>query len=96
MIKTVAGVKHEYHLNGSQIVYETWVENGVEHFILYIYDEMGAPIGLSYRNSSLEAGVYHTYFFENNLQGFESAISGFGEWASGSLKSGYIKSVMEW
>ena len=67
--KTVGEVKHEHHLNGSQIVYETWVESGVENFILYIYDEIGSPIGLSYRNSSLASGVYHTCFFEKNLQG---------------------------
>ena len=72
--KTVNGVKHEYHLSGSQIVFETWIEGNVEHFILYLYDESGAPIGLSYRNSSLASGVYHTCFFEKNLQGDVVAI----------------------
>jgi len=84
--KTVNGVKHEYHLNGSQIVFETWIEGNVEHFILYLYDETGAPIGLSYRNSSLASGVYHTCFFEKNLLGDIVAVYN----SSGTVIGTYI------
>ncbi len=72
--KTVNGVVHEYYLNGSQIVAETWVTNGVEYLIHYLYDESGAPIGMKYRHSALAAGVYYSFFFEKNLQGDIIAI----------------------
>ena len=67
--KTVDGLKHEYVLNGSQILYETWRLVGVEHILVYLYDEIGAPIGLKYRNSTYAANDYDYFFFEKNLQG---------------------------
>ncbi len=72
--KTVNGVVHEYYLNGSQIVAETWQANGLEYLIHYLYDESGTPIGMKYRYSSLAAGVYYSFFFEKNLQGDIIAI----------------------
>ena len=67
--KTVNGVKHEYYLNGSQIVAEVWTENNVEHVLIYIYDESGSPIGLKYRTNAYAADVFDCYFFDKNLQG---------------------------
>ena len=72
--KTVNGIKHEYLLTGSQIVRETWTESGVEHMLVYLYDEKGAPVGLRYRTSTYEEDVYLHFFFEKNLQGDIIAI----------------------
>jgi len=67
--KTVDGIKHEYLLNGSQIVAETWTQNGIEYMLRYIYDESGAPIGMKYRTSQQAAEYYTLYFFEKNAFG---------------------------
>ena len=67
--KTISGIKHEYLLNGNQIVRETWTESGIEHMLVYLYDEKGAPVGLRYRTSTYEEDVYLHFFFEKNLQG---------------------------
>lgn len=40
-----------------------------EYLIYYVYDETGLPIGLKYRTSAYEAGVFDCFFFEKNLQG---------------------------
>ncbi len=63
--KNVNGTVHTYALNGSQIVSESWGN----HFILYLYDESGSPIGMQYRTASYAAGVFDTYFFEKNIFG---------------------------
>ena len=63
--KTVGGVKHIYTLDGSRIVSEQWGN----HFVLYLYDESGAPVGMQYRMSSYAEGVFDTFYFEKNLQG---------------------------
>ena len=68
--KTVNGVRHDYLLDGSRIISETWAE----HTMLYLYDETGAPFGLGYRNTSYEEGLYEYFFFEKNLQGDVIAI----------------------
>ena len=44
------------------------------HFLLYLYDENGAPVGLQYRNKSDAKNVFYTYYFEKNLQGDIIAI----------------------
>ena len=67
--KTVNGIEHVYTLNGSQIVTESWVQNNVEYFIVYLYDESGAPIGMQYRTSNYAYGKFDNYFFERNLFG---------------------------
>ena len=67
--------RHEYVLSGSQIVKETVFVNGVEQYILvYVYDELGAPIGIKYRTPTYAENVYTCYFFEKNLQGDIVAI----------------------
>jgi len=63
------GVTHEYILNGSQIVAEKWTQNGVEHMMVFLYDENGAPVGLRYRNSTYSQNVIDYYLYEKNLQG---------------------------
>ena len=61
--KTNGSTIHHYTLNGSQIVTETWVtktQDGEEivehpnHFLVYLYDESGAPVGLQYRTRPME------------------------------------------
>ena len=42
--KTVGGVKHTYILDGTRIVSEQWGN----YFVVYLYDESGAPIGMQY------------------------------------------------
>ena len=72
--KTVDGVEHKYYLNGSQILAETWTQNGVEHLLIFVYDENGSPIGLKYRTSSYAENTFDLFFFEKNLQGDIVAI----------------------
>ena len=67
--------RHEYILSGSQIIKETVSVNGMEQYTLvYLYDELGAPIGIKYRTPSYAENVYTCYFFEKNLQGDIVAI----------------------
>ena len=74
-VKTNGSTIHHYTLNGSQIVTETWTtknSSGAEtpnHFLAYLYDENGAPIGLQYRNKTYGTYTFDTYYFEKNLQG---------------------------
>lgn len=70
--KTVGGIKHEYLLNGSQIIAERWGNSGA--MLVYLYDESGSPIGMKYRTAYYAEGVYDSYFFEKNLQGDIVAI----------------------
>ena len=63
-------VTHKYTLDGSRIISEQWGN----HFIAYLYDESGAPIGMQYRTSSYAEDVFDTYYFEKNLQGDIVAI----------------------
>ena len=79
-VKTNGSTIYHYTLNGSQIVTETWTtksSSGAEtpnHFLVYLYDENGAPVGLQYRNKSDAKNVFYTYYFEKNLQGDIIAI----------------------
>ena len=43
-------------------------------FLVYLYDENGAPIGLQYRNKTYGTYTFDTYYFEKNLQGGIIAI----------------------
>ena len=62
--------RHEYTLNGSQIVKETVFTGNTESYTLvYLYDEYGSPIGFRYRTPSYSANVFDGYFFEKNIQG---------------------------
>ena len=36
--KTVNGVKHIYHLAGTQILSEEWTEGNVQHILIFVYD----------------------------------------------------------
>ena len=44
------------------------------HFLVYLYDESGAPVGLQYRNKTYGTYTFDTYYFEKNLQGDIIAI----------------------
>ena len=59
----------EYVLDGSRIIAE--IKNG-SHIFVYIYDELGLPIGIKYRSSTTSS--YEYFFFEKNLQGDIVAI----------------------
>ncbi|MBR6410831.1 MAG: RHS repeat-associated core domain-containing protein [Clostridia bacterium] len=62
--------RHEYTLDGSQIVKETVFSNNVEQYCLvYLYDENGAPIGFRYRTPNYAKNVFDGFFFEKNIQG---------------------------
>ena len=63
--KTVNGITHTYHLDGTRILSEEYGNK----LILYIYDEMGSIIGMAYRESSYASGVFDYYLFTKNLQG---------------------------
>ena len=72
--KTVDGARHEYILNGSQIIGE-WFQTagGSEYLMTFLYDEAGAPIGVRF-GTGTSASSYKNYFFEKNLQGDIIAI----------------------
>ncbi|MBE6632773.1 MAG: RHS repeat-associated core domain-containing protein [Ruminococcaceae bacterium] len=72
--KTAQGTTYEYILNGSQVIGQKWVRRDVEHLMLFVYDETGAPIGIKYRKSTDPAQTFSCYFFEKNLQGDIVAI----------------------
>ena len=72
--KTVDGVEHLYYLNGEQIIAETWNKGSVEHMLIYVYDETGAPIAIKYRSSTYAQDVYDVFFLEKNLQGDVVAV----------------------
>ncbi|MGM9680919.1 MAG: RHS repeat-associated core domain-containing protein, partial [Eubacteriales bacterium] len=63
--KTVSGVEHIYHLDGSLIVAEEWDNK----LCIYLYDADGSPIGMQYRSKTMAEGVFYTFWFEKNLQG---------------------------
>ena len=67
--------RHEYTLNGTQIVKETVFVDDVEAYtLIYLYDESEAPVGVRYRARSFASGVFNDYLFEKNLQGDIVAI----------------------
>ena len=72
--KTIDGVLHEFILSGDEIVAEIWTTGSTEHMLVYLYDEVGSPIGLMYRNNTYASSVYDSFFFEKNLQGDVIAV----------------------
>ena len=68
--KTVNGVKHSYHLNGSQIVAEEWEDK----LVVYLYDASGSPIGMMYRTEAYAINTFDVFWFEKNLQGDVIAV----------------------
>ena len=67
--RTIDVIQHDYYLNGTQIIAETWTQSGIEYLMYYLYDENGAPIGLQYRTSDYESQVFDSFFFEKNVFG---------------------------
>ena len=67
--RTIDVIQHDYYLNGTQIIAETWTQSGIEYLMYYLYDENGAPIGLQYRTSDYAAQVFDSFFFEKNVFG---------------------------
>ena len=67
--KTVNGVKHTYLLSGSTIMAEYWVQSGVQHVLIYLYDNTNSPVGMMYRTNAYAADTYDYFLFEKNLQG---------------------------
>ena len=67
--KTMNAIRHDYHVNGTQIIAETWTLSGIEYLLYYLYDETGSPIGMQYRTSNYASQVFDAYFFEKNVQG---------------------------
>ena len=69
------GYRIEYVVDGSRIISETKYTADSDFYfsetytIVYIYDELGAPIGMMYRTPSYAQGVYDCFFFDKNLQG---------------------------
>ena len=63
--KTAYGTTHNYLLSGSQII----AEDLGNILLVYLYDENGSPMGMQYRTSSMNEGVFYTFWFEKNLQG---------------------------
>ena len=61
--KTVDGVRHDFVLNGTKILAETWGENTITP----LYDNTDSVCGITYNNNS--------YFFLKNLQGDVIGIS---------------------
>ena len=68
--KTVGGTVHKYYYSGSLLLAEEWGNN----LMVFLYDANGAPIGMKYRTTSMNAGVWNTYWYERNLQGDVVAI----------------------
>ena len=69
--KTVNGVKHTYHLSGTQILSEEWTDRWNRHVMVYIYDAAGQPIGMSYFRGGT---LVDTYLYEKNIQGDVVAV----------------------
>ena len=67
--KTVNGVKHTYLLSGSTIMAEYWQQSGTQHVLIYLYDNIGSPVGMMYRTNAYAADTYDYFLFEKNLQG---------------------------
>ena len=61
--KTVNGVKHEYMLDGTKILRETWGENT----LIPLYDNEDSVCGIIYND--------YAYYFQKNLQGDIIAIT---------------------
>ena len=67
--KTVNGVEHIYHLSGTQILDEEWIEGNIRHLMVYVYDASGQPIGISHYtyNGTIVSENYYLLF--SNIQG---------------------------
>ena len=77
--KTVNGVVHNYTLEGTKIISETY-GNVV---IVYLYDEANSPIGMAYREGNED---FEYYLFAKNLQGDIIAIYDYNGYKVGEYK----------
>ena len=77
--KTVNGVVHNYTLEGTKIISETY-GNVV---IVYLYDEANSPIGMAYREGNEN---FEYYLFAKNLQGDIIAIYDYNGYKVGEYK----------
>ena len=67
--KTVNGVKHIYHLAGTQILDEEWTEGNTRHLMVYVYDASGQPIGISHYTYNGTIVSENYYLLVSNIQG---------------------------
>ena len=67
--KTVNGVEHIYHLSGTQILDEEWIEGNIRHLMVYVYDASGQPIGISHYTYNGTIVSENYYLLVSNIQG---------------------------
>lgn len=67
--KTVNGVEHIYHLSGTQILDEEWIEGNTRHLMVYVYDASGQPIGISHYTYNGTIVSENYYLLVSNIQG---------------------------
>ena len=48
---------------------EYWVQSGVQHVLIYLYDNTNSPVGMMYRTNAYATDTYDYFLFEKNLQG---------------------------
>jgi RHS repeat-associated protein len=48
--------------------------SGIEHIIIYIYDETGSPVGMAYRKSTYSENEYDMYLFVKNVKGDVTSV----------------------
>ena len=67
--KTVNGVEHIYHLSGTRILDEEWIDGNTRHLMVYVYDASGQPIGISHYTYNGTIVSENYYLFVSNIQG---------------------------
>ena len=67
--KTVNGVEHIYHLSGTRILDEEWIEGNIRHLMVYVYDASGQPIGISHYTYNGTIVSENYYLLVSNIQG---------------------------
>ena len=67
--KTVNGVTHYYTYDGIRLVKEEWGNN----VMVFLYDALGSPVGMQYRNSTYPQDVNKGY---NLLEKFLNLFGG--------------------
>ena len=67
--KTVNGVEHIYHLSGTRILDEEWIEGNTRHLMVYVYDASGQPIGISHYTYNGTIVSENYYLLVSNIQG---------------------------
>ena len=67
--KTVNGVEHIYHLSGTQILDEEWIDGNTCHLMVYVYDASGQPIGISHYTYNGTIVSENYYLLVSNIQG---------------------------